>query len=100
MATNTPAHVPNIRRYAVANNAETQIDFEGTVAIVGFSIQCVDNINIRFSFDGAGTLSTNNYWTLKGGDVWIERDINWIHARNLYCRSEGANTYVEVIYWG
>ena len=99
MATNCPAGQPNIKRYAVANNAETQIDFEGTVVLLGFSIQCVENVNVRLSFDGAGTFSTDNYWTLKSGDVWSERDINWTHARNLYSRSEGANTTVEVIYW-
>lgn len=99
MATNNPCGVPNIKRYAVANNAETQIDFEGTVVLLGFSMQCVDNINVRFSFDGAGTFSTNNYWTLKGGDVWNERDINWTHARRLFVRSEGAATTVEVVYW-
>lgn len=99
MATNTPAKQPNIKRYTVGNAIEVQIDFEGVVGLVGFSVQAVDAVNIRYSFDPGGTFSTDNYWTLKSGDVWNERDINWVHAQNLYVRSEGAATTVEVLYW-
>ena len=100
MATNTPAKVPNIKRYDIdAGINETQIDFEGAVGVIAFHIQCVDSIDIRCSFDAAGTWSTDNFWTLKADDVWIERDINWVHGENLWVRSEGAATVVEVLYW-
>lgn len=100
MATNTPAKQPNIKRYTCPAATEETIDFEGIVAVIGFSLQAVDNVNVRVSFDPGGTFSADNYWTLKAGDIWNERDINWVHAERLYVRSEGAATTVEVIYWG
>lgn len=99
MATNTPAKTPNVKRYEVANDAETQIDFEGAVGIIGFRLQDVGANNIRASFDANGTFSTDNYYTVKSGTEWIERDINWVHAQLLWVRSEGAATIVEVLYW-
>ena len=99
MATNTPAKKPNVKRISVPAATEEQFDFEGIVAVISFTLQAVESVNVRLSFDPGGTFSTDNYWTLKSGAIHSQHDINWTHAENLYLRSEGITTIVEVIYW-
>lgn len=99
MATNTPGKKPNVRRMSVPAATETQFNFEGIVAVINFKVQTVESVNVRLAFDPGGTFSADNYWTIKSGTVYDERDINWTHGEQLYLRSEGTTVTVEVTYW-
>lgn len=99
MATNTPGKKPNVRRISVPAASEAQFNFEGIVAVINFKVQAVTGVNMRLSFDPGGTFSTDNYWTVKSGTVYEERDINWTHGEQLYLRSEGADLIAEIVYW-
>jgi len=103
MATNTPAKIPNILRFTVGIGDEVPITFPGARTIIGFSIQTIEEIALRCSFDPGGTYSADNFWTLKSGAVWNERDINWTPEENaIYVRiptSPNGDATVEVMYW-
>jgi len=100
MATNTPATQPNAHRLSVPSNIEVQFGFPGVVGVIDFSIKTVEQVGVRLSFDPGGTFSTDNYFLLEAGDSWAQQDINWIHGKNLYFRSEGGTVTVQIIYWG
>ena len=104
MATNTPARIPNIIRLVVAVGAETPVTFHGVVSIIDFSLQCLDDVDIRISFDEGGTFSPDNYFTLKSGNIWYQQDINWTPPENaMWVRipvSPNGDSVVEIIYWG
>lgn len=99
MATNTPAKHPNVKRVSVPSNTEAAFDFEGVVAVIDFTVKTVEQVNVRISFDPGGTFSTDNYFTLEAGGSWSQQDINWIHAKRLFFRSEAGTVIVQVIYW-
>ena len=101
MAQNTPAKRPDIQRVSVAAAAETTVTFPGVVTLIGFTLQALEDVNLYFSFDLGGTFSADNYYTLKAGYIWNERDINYTPPEDvLYLRSAAGTITAELIYWG
>ena len=101
MATNTPAKRPDIQRVDVAAGAETPLTFDGVPTLIGFTLQALEDVNLYCSFVPGGTFSADNYYTLKAGYIWNERDINWTPDEEaLYLRSAAGAITAEIIYWG
>ena len=100
MATNTPAKHPNVARFLVGTG-EIPFSFDGIVTVIGFKVQAALATAIRMSFEAGGTLSGDNYWTIKSGHVYEQTDINWTPPENaLYFRLAQGSSTVEVEYWG
>lgn len=101
MATNTPAKRPNVKRVTVGTGAEVPFSFDGVVSVIAFHVQTYNAVAVLMSFEAGGTASTDNYWTIKSGYTYIERDINWTPDENgLYFLSTSGEVVVEVTYWG
>ena len=103
MATNNPGRIPRVMRVVVSVANETSVTFPGAVSIVALQVQCIDSIDCRFSFDPGGTFSADNFFTIKSGESWIERDVNWVQSDNLVWfripTSPNGDSVIEIIYW-
>lgn len=101
IATNPAAKKPNCKRVTVGAATEVPFSFDGVVSIIGFQVQAYQAVNLLMSFEAGGTASPDNYFTVKSGTVYIERDINWTPDEDaLFFLSASGEITVEVIYWG
>jgi len=102
MGTNTPAKHPNVKRVTVTAAAEVPFSFDGVPTVIGFKVQVyTDQVAVLMGFEPGSTVSIDNYWTIKAGQVYEESDINWTPDQyGLYFLSASGTIIVEVTYWG
>lgn len=100
MSTQPPGKRPDIKRVTVGA-AEIPFSFDGVVSVVNFIVQAVGDVAVRVGLTVGSTASADNYWTLKSGATLRFDDVNYTpDTDGLYFLSEGAETVVEVFYWG
>lgn len=88
-------------RLALVPNVETPVTFPGRVTLIDWMVQVIEASGTYVSFEPGGTFSPDNYWTIKGGAVWYQQDMNWTPPENaMFLRVEGANPVTaEIMYW-
>lgn len=102
MTTNIPAKNFDTKRITLSATVETGITLEATHVIRYIKAQCATDVNVRISFTPGGTLSTDNYFTIKSGEYWEVNDFT-LYPRDdagtfFYALSETGAVTLEVIW--
>jgi hypothetical protein len=102
MATNIPPKHYDQIRVAINQTTETTIQIPDVRTLRYAELQCAGAQNCYISRTPNGTLSADNYWTIKSGATLPLRDIE-LQPLNAtgdfwYVRSATSADYLEVIY--
>ena len=102
MATNIPARNFDTKRITLGAAVEVGVTLEATNVIRYIKVQCATAVNVRISFTPNGTLSADNYFTIKSGECWEVNDFT-LYPRDsagifFYALSEAGVVSLEVIW--
>ena len=102
MATNIPPKTFDQIRVLVNQTTEVQIAIPDVRTLRYAELQCAGAQNCYISRTPGGTLSADNYWTIKSGATLPLRDVELqpLDANGVfwYARTAASADYLEVIY--
>ena len=103
MATNVPAKNFDVVRVNLTGAAETPIVLPvNTIRFL--AIQCYTAVDVYLSFQAGGTWSTDNFWTVKSGQILVLEDIASqpkdavAGGGTMFYARGGATCVIEVLY--
>jgi len=102
MASNIPAKHFDQIRVAVGTTIEVALQLPDVRTLRHLKIQCLAAEDIYVTRTAGGTLSTDNYWTIKSGDVLelLDIELQPLDAQGTiyYARTSTTTTTVELLY--